>query len=445
MAGMSPLTSTARYPLVPLGSSFRVVGAEGVHLRTDDGRDVLDAAGGAIVANIGWGRPEVAEAVAAAARRHTYSIPPWSSPERDELADRLVDRWLPAGLVHATFVSGGSESVDAAIRLAVHHHRNAGDPRRTKVLGRSNSYHGVTLSALSVGGHASRRGPYEAVLGQEAKLPSISDHRFDPDAPPTAEEVRAVLEHEDPSTVAALIVEPITGSAAGVVSPPPGELAALRKLCDETGIFLIADEVMSGFGRSGVRFGVDHEGVRPDIMVGGKGLAGGYAPMGGVYASDEVVAPLAEAGEPLFFYTFSGHPPSCAAADAVLRIMEDEELVDRSAQLGDVLESLLTDALGEHANVAQIRVRGLWAGVEVAADPDGTPFPEAARVVDRIVAAGLERGVFYYPAGRGGAVRDTVMIGPAFTITELDLERLSSVLVDSIDAAVADAQAGAPA
>lgn len=436
---MSVITTTTPYPLVPLGSSFRVVGADGVHLRTADGREVLDAAGGAIVANIGWGRPEIAEVIATATRRHTYSIPPWNSPERDELAERLVERWLPAGLSHATFVSGGSESVDAAIRLAIHHHRNAGRPDRTKVLGRSNSYHGVTLSALSTGGHAARRGPYEAVLGQDQKLPSISDRRFDPDAPPTAEEVRTVLEQEDPSTVAAIIVEPITGSAAGVVSPPPGELAALRKLCDEVGILLIADEVMTGFGRSGVRFGVDHEGVRPDIMVGGKGLAGGYAPMGGVYATDEVVAPLAEAGEPLFFYTFSGHPPSCAAADAVLQIMEDEQLVERSARLGPVLEAMLRDALDDHPHVAQIRLRGLWAGVEVAADRvSATPFPDDAKVIDKIVSAGLERGVFYYPAGRGGAVRDTVMIGPAFTIDEGELQQLTDVLVASIDAAVAD-------
>ncbi|MEO1062924.1 MAG: aminotransferase class III-fold pyridoxal phosphate-dependent enzyme, partial [Actinomycetota bacterium] len=233
-------------------------------------------------------------------------------------------------------------------------------------------------------------------------------------------------------------VEPITGSAAGVVSPPPGELAALRKLCDEVGILLIADEVMTGFGRSGTRFGVDHEAVRPDILVGGKGLAGGYAPMGGVYATDEVVAPLVEAGEPLFFYTFSGHPPACAAADVVLQIMEDEQLVERSARLGPALETMLQNALGEHPNVAQIRVRGLWAGVEVARDRERrTPFADDAKVIDRIVAAGLERGVFYYPAGRGGAVRDTVMIGPAFTITEVELEQLSEVLVSSIDAAVA--------
>ena len=433
-------TSTAPYPLVPLGSPVQVVGAEGVHLRTADGRDILDAAGGAIVANIGWGRPEVAEVVATAVRRHTYSIPPWSSPERDGLAARLVERWLPAGLDHMAFVSGGSESVDAAIRLAIHHHRNAGRPDRTKVLGRANSYHGVTLSALSVGGHTARRGPYEAVLGQENKLPSIADHRFDPDAPPTAEEVRMVLEQEDPSTVAAIIIEPITGSAAGVVSPPPGELAALRKLCDEVGALLIADEVMTGFGRSGTRFAVDHESVRPDILVSGKGLAGGYAPMGGVYATDEVVAPLVEAGEPLFFYTFGAHPPSCAAADAVLQIMEDEQLVERSARLGTVLESMLRETLGDHPHVAQIRVRGLWAGVEVAQDPStAASFPDEARMIDRIVAAGLERGVFYYPAGRGGAVRDTVMIGPAFTITEVELEQLTEVLASSIDAAVARA------
>ncbi|MEM9037419.1 MAG: aminotransferase class III-fold pyridoxal phosphate-dependent enzyme [Actinomycetota bacterium] len=431
--------STVRYPLVPLGASpVKVVGADGVHLRLDDGRDVIDAAGGAIVANIGWGRREVADAIAAAVQTHTYSIPPWTSPERERLADRLVERWLPAGLEHVALVSGGSESIDAAIRLAIHHHRAAGRPQRTKVLGRSDSYHGVTLSALSVGGHASRRAPYEAVLEPHRKLPSIAARRFDPDAPPTVDEMRSVLAAEHPDTVAAIIVEPYTGSAGGVVIPPPGELAALRKLCDEHDILLIADEVMTGFGRTGRRFGVDHEGVRPDIMTGGKGLAGGYAPMGGVYATDEVVAPLVEAGEPLFFYTFGAHPPSCAAADVVLRIMEDEGLVDRSEELGVTLEKLLDDALGDHAHVAQIRVKGLWAGVELAADPGrGEQFGESTKMIDRVVAAGLERGVFYYPAGRGGLVRDTVMIGPAFTIDESQLAQVAEVLVDAIDAAVA--------
>lgn len=433
--------STLRYPLVPLGAPpVRVVGARGVHLHLDDGREVLDAAGGAIVANVGWGRAEVGEAMAAAAQTHTYSIPPWTSPERERLADRLVDRWLPTGLEHVALVSGGSESVDAAIRLAIHHHRAAGRPERTKVLGRADSYHGVTLSALSVGGHASRRAPYEAVLEPHRKLPSIAARRFDPEAPSTAAEVGAVLAAESADTVAAVIVEPYTGSAGGVVLPPPGELAALRKLCDEHDILLIADEVMTGFGRTGRRFGVDHEGVVPDIMTGGKGLAGGYAPMGGVYATDAVVAPLVEAGEPLFFYTFGAHPPSCAAAEVVLRLVEDEGLVDRSAELGLVLERLLDEALGAHPHVAQIRTKGLWAGVELAAEPGaGQPFADEAKMIDRVVAAGLERGVFYYPAGRGGVIRDTVMIGPAFTITETQLAQVAETLVEAIDAAVAGA------
>jgi adenosylmethionine-8-amino-7-oxononanoate aminotransferase len=192
---------------------------------------------------------------------------------------------------------------------------------------------------------------------------------------------------------------------------------------------------MCGFGRTGEKFALNHWGVTPDIMVGGKGLAGGYAPIGGVYATDEVLAPIAERGEDLMFYTFSAHPASCAIADKVLEIMEREDLVARAKSMGQLLSKRLA-RLANHPNVAEVRGLGLMQAVEIVRDPETLErFPVDAHITRRIVAAGLSKGVFLYPAG-SGAAQDIIMLGPPFIITEDDIVLLDHVLEESIDEAV---------
>jgi len=420
---------------------FAVERAEGAYLITPEGRRILDAAGGAIVVNIGHGRREVAEVAAQALEHLTYVVPTFATEAKAGLVERLTERWLPEGLTRASFTSGGSESVEAALRLARLHHVCAGRPERWKIIGREFSYHGVTLAALAVGGHASRRKGYEPLLLDFPKAPShyclecSLGHTSEDCREQAADKLEEVIVREGPDTVAAFIAEPVVGGAAGAVVPPDGYWPRVAEICRKYGVLLIADEVMCGFGRTGEKFAVNHWNITPDIMVGGKGLAGGYAPIGGVYATDEVMAPIAERGEDLMFYTFTAHPASCAVADKVLEIMEREDLVARARSTGELLSKRLA-RLAQHPNVAEVRGLGLMQAVEIVRDRDTLErFPAGARITRRIVAAGLSKGVFLYPAG-SGAAQDIIMLGPPFIITEDDIDLLVHVLEESIDEAV---------
>lgn len=414
----------AKYPFVPGTPPLTVVGGEGSYLFTDDGRRVLDGGGGAIVANIGHGRPEPAEAAAAALRGSAYAVPIWATEARLALIERLTERWLPAPLQRCLLVSGGSESVEAALRIARQHHAARGDLDRWKILGRSISYHGATLGTLGVANHDRRRTGLEPLLLDLPKA-DFSD----------AERVRKLVEAEDPDSIAAIIMEPVSGASGGALVPPDDYLPGLRQICEDYGILLICDEVMTGFGRTGARFGVDHVSVVPDILVSGKGLGGGYVPVGGVFATEDVVAPIAEAGATVMYYTFSGSDVVCAVADRVLQILEDEELVARAAIMGRQLNARLHDALDDHPNVIDIRGRGLLQGVELVADRE-TGATCGGQLAPQVVAEALARDCWIYPAG-SGEVADALLMGPPFTVSESELDRLVGTCVAAIDAAVA--------
>ena len=430
------------YAFVPGGTTLPVARAEGAWLYLPDGRRVLDAAGGAIVANIGHGRAEVARAVARALEQASYLVPPFATGARLALVERLKRAWLPAGLTRVLFTSGGSESMDAALRLARQHHAAAGRHERWKMIGRDLSYHGATLATLAVGGHGKRRAGLEPLLLDWPKAPAhhclrcpLGLARPGCDVA-CVDAIEALILREGPETVAAVVAEPVVGSTGGALVPPDEYWPRLAEICRRHGVLLIADEVMAGFGRTGRAFAVDHWGVVPDILVGGKGLAGGYAPMGGVYTSEEVVAPLAARGEEFMFYTYGAHPASCAAADAVLAIVEREGLVARAAEQGKRLKDRLEAALGAHPNVAEVRGRGLLLGVELVRDRATLePFPIEAKLAGRVVAAGLGRGVFFYPGG-AGAARDVVCLGPPFTIGDAEIDLIADVLPAAIDDAV---------
>ena len=218
--------------------------------------------------------------------------------------------------------------------------------------------------------------------------------------------------------------------------PGPRYWPMVQDICQRHGILIITDEVMVGFGRTGKNFAAEHFDLKADIMISGKGLAGGYAPICGVFASDAVMSPLADAGMAPMFYTYSGHPGACAAADKVLEIMEREELVTRSAQKGEELRERLNSALGQHPNVAEIRGQGLFFGIEVVANRETLEmFPAESRMTQRIVGAGVEEGVFFYTGGTG-AVRDILCIGPAFTVTDGELDQMVKALKTAIDVSV---------
>ncbi len=414
----------ARFPFIPTAEPPPVVtGAEGVWLHFDDGRRILDAGGGAVVTNIGHGRPEIAEVAARALGHLDYVIPPWATESRVALIEEVTAHWLPDGFERCVFVSGGSESVDVAVRLARQHHLAAGRPERHKVVGRDVSYHGATLGGLAVGGHDRRRSGLEALL---PSMPKTS--HSDP------EELEKVIEIEGADSIAAFIGEPVIGAAAGAYVPPDDYWPTIVEICHRHGILVIADEVMTGFGRLGTPMGVDALSIDADIIAGGKGLGGGYVPIGGVYATDAVVEPIAAAGLNVMYYTFSGHDLSCVVASKVLEIMRAEQLVERAARQGELLHRRLRETLGDHPNVDDVRGLGMLQGVGLVADSsEHRPFPRSAQFTERVVAAMLERGVWAYPAG-SGVFDDALLFGPPLTATDEDIETIVSVAGEALDA-----------
>lgn len=388
-----------------------IVGAQGSILVTDDGREIIDGASGAVVTNVGHGRPEVADAVAKAMTTVDYVIPPWTTPNRAALADRLVQTWLPDGFGHIFLAAGGSEANDSAIRLARLHHLASGRPERWKVIGRDPSYHGSTLATLSAGMHRTRRNGFGPLLDEWPKAPWND-----------ADAVAAAIEAAGPDTVAAFIAEPVIGASGGALVADLDYWSRVAEICKHYGVLTIADEVMSGFGRTGLRWGFEHDPWRPDIIVSGKGLAGGYVPLSLVTAHDDVVDPVTAAGQTLMFFTYSGHDACCAAALAVLDIMEREQLVDRSARVGALLAGRLNDRLGQHRLVTEVRGRGLFLGV-------GLQGVSSADVV----AAALAHDLWVYPAGSGSKEGDAVIVAPPLTTPEPLVDEIVDRLASALD------------
>jgi len=422
---MSEPVDPSRYHFVPGGSGPTIVGGEGSYLLTDDGRRILDGAGGAIVANIGHGRSEVADAVHDSMRTNAYVVPLWPTPNRLKLIDTLCSRWLPDGFDHVFFTSGGSESADSSIRLARAYHLAKGRPDRWKIIGRHPSYHGITVGAIAAASHTGRRAGYEPLLLDFPKVPWDD-----------AEAVLKVIEQEDPATIAGFLFEPITGAAGGCLSASDEYWRTVNEICKAHDILLIADEVMTGFGRTGRTWGHQHFPVEPDVIYGGKGLGGGYVPMGMVATTGRVARALADSGSPFMFFTFTGGDAMCAGAVKVLEILEAEDLVARSATMGEVLRRRLTEELGDHPNVLDIRGRGLFFGIELVADREtGEPFAADVKFAARVVAECLARDVWVYPAG-SGPVRDAVMLGCPFTISDAEIDQLVTTLKAGIEAAL---------
>ncbi len=403
-------TDPARYSFVPGPMPYpTIVGGEGCWLHTADGGRILDGAGGAIVGNVGWGRPEVADAIARAAQGNAYSVPLWPTPARLELRDRLIDRWLPSGYGGVFFTSGGSESTDSSIRLARAYQNAQGRPDRWKVIGRHPSYHGMTLATIAVASHSGRQAGFEPLLLPFPKVPWD-----DPQA------VLDVIAREDPATIAGFIAEPITGASGACLTASDEYWRTVTDVCKRHDILLIADEVMTGYGRIGTKFGHEQFPLEPDVIVGGKGLGGGYVPLGAVAARDHVVEALRGTG--FMFFTFTGNDIACAASNAVLDLLERERLVERVAAIGPSVGEALRAAVGDHPAVADVRGRGLFWGIELTCPP--TP----------VVAAALEQGVWIYPAG-SGPVPYAVMVAPPFVVSDDEVAIIATTLRRALDAA----------
>jgi adenosylmethionine-8-amino-7-oxononanoate aminotransferase len=425
------------------------VRAEGSTIWDADGRAYLDAAGGAIVVGIGHGRQEVAEAMGTQAGRLAFAHGTTFTSEPLEAYATEIGPHLPMAEPAIYPVSGGSEAMETALKMTRAYHLARGQADRWVVIARWGSYHGNTLGALDLSGRRPLRRPYEGWLGRFRHVSAAYPYRAaDPDAralgtaAEAAAELEAVLERAEPDSVAAFVAEPIVGATLGAVEPPPGYWPAIAEVCRRYGVLLVADEVMTGFGRTGRWFAMEHFGVQPDILVAAKGATSGYAPFGFAAASGEVFEAIRAGGAFTHGFTFSHSPVGATVARAVLRILEEERLVEASAAKGSHLLGLLQARLGDHPKVGEIRGRGLFAGLELVVDrTTRTPFPRSVRLVERVLAAARERGLLLYP-GTGmadGTAGDVVLLGPPFVITREELETVVDRLAASLEAALAAA------
>ena len=424
----------------------RAVAASGLIVRTADGREVIDASGGAAVSCLGHGHPAVVEAIQRQAATLGYVHSGFfTSAPAEALADRLVGH-SPGGLSRALFVSGGSEAMEAALKLARQYFLEAGEPRRSRFIARRQSYHGNTLGALALSGNAARRAPYEPMLGDAFShvSPAFAYRYRRADEDDTAYVARLrqeLIDHFEalgPATVAGFVAETVVGATAGAVAAPRGYFRAMREVCDRYGALLILDEVMCGMGRTGTLHAWEAEGVAPDLQIVAKGLGGGYQPIGALLAGGRIVETIARgSGALMHGHTYMAHPIACAAALAVQRTIADERLLDAVVARGRQLAAQLQQRLGDHPHVGDIRGRGLLMAVELIADrATGEPFAPRERIADRLKAAAFERGLACYP-GSGtidGERGDHVLIAPPFIATEADIAAIVERLAASVDA-----------
>ena len=394
------------------------------------GKRYLDAAGGALVVGVGHGDRAVVRAMKAQADTLAYVHGTQFTTEAMEGYAAELAPLLPMEDARVYPVSGGSEAVETAFKLARAYHLARGEESRHKIVARWGSYHGNTRGALDASGREPLRRPYAPWLGQAVHVPPVYEYRCPLPTHPDrcgerhAEILEETIRIEGPETVAAFIAEPVAGATLGAEVPPDDYWPAVQEVCRTHGVLLIADEVMTGFGRTGQWFGCDHWGAHPDILVAGKGCASGYWPLGLVACSGTVFDAVATGGF-VHGFTYSHHVVGAAVGRAVLGRLRDGSMVEASRDKGERLLKQLSESLASHPNVGDVRGLGLMIGVELVRDrATKQPFARPARVVERVLAAAKEEGLLLYSSTgcADGTNGDLVMLGPPFVITDVELD-----------------------
>jgi len=434
-----------------LAASYPIaVAAEGCWITDSAGRRYLDGSGGAAVSCLGHAHPDVLAAMHAQIDRIAYAHTSFFSTDvAEQLADTLIDS-APDGISNVYLVSGGSEAMEAALKLARQYFVEKGEPQRTRFIARRNSYHGNTLGALAVGGNQWRRRQFAPLLidvDHVAPTYAYRDQRDD-ESPEQygerlARELEDAIERIGGSNVIAFVAETVGGATSGALTAPPGYFKRVRQICDRHGVLLILDEVMCGMGRTGTLHACEAEGIAPDLMAIAKGLGGGYQPIGAVLVGARVIDAIA-AGSGFFQHghTYIGHPVACAAALAVQHVLARDDLVARCATQGALLGVRLAEAFREHPHVGDVRGRGLFQAIELVEDrASKRSFDPAVRLHARIKRAALDCGLLCYPMGGtvDGVIGDHVLLAPPFIVTDEELDVLIERSVKAINIAVSSA------
>jgi adenosylmethionine-8-amino-7-oxononanoate aminotransferase len=427
------------------------VRAEGANIWDSNGRRYLDAAGGAIVVGIGHGDQEVVSRMAAQASQLAYVHGSKFTTDAVETYAAALAPILPLDDPRVYLVSGGSEAIETAFKLARSVQLARGETSRIKIVARRSSYHGNSLAALDASSRPSLRRPYEPWLGRTLHASTPYEYRCELDAHPSgcgrthATLLEELILREGPETIACFVAEPIGGATLAAAVPPADYWPSVADVCRRHGILIIADEVMTGFGRTGTWFACDHWGLRPDILVAGKGASSGYWPLGLVACSK----PLFDVVEPAGFvngFTFSHSAVGAAVGLAILERLQERKLVQASATRGAQLRKRLREAIGDHPSVGDIRGRGLLVGIELVRDQaTKLPFSRRLTVAERVSDAAQEEGLLVY-TGIGmadGADGDAILLGPPLTVSEDEVVEIAERVRRAVEQVLApEARAG---
>jgi adenosylmethionine-8-amino-7-oxononanoate aminotransferase len=429
------------------------VAAFGMYVRDSNGNTYLDASGGAAVSSLGHGHPDVLAAKGAQMKAAAYAHSGFFTTDAaEELAQRLATD-APGDLNNVYLVSGGSEAVESALKMARQYFVEHGEHGRRVFIARRQSYHGNTLGALALGGNEARRRQFEPLLMDVARVSPCHEYRHraagqdvdDYTAGLVAELEGAILE-AGPQNVIGFCAEPVVGATLGAVPPTPGYFKGVRALCDKYGILFIADEVMCGMGRTGTLYAIEQDGVVPDLVALGKGLAAGYQPIGAVLARDHVVERIRK-GSGVFQHghTYNAHPVAAAAALAVQKVIRRDCLLGAATVRGASLRRMLRDAFGMHPYVGDIRGRGLMAGIELVQDRETKrPFDPDLKLFAAVKDKAMDCGLMVYPMGgtADGRRGDHILLAPPFIATEGDLGQIVMRLSDAMERALAAIRPG---
>ncbi|HCT9233397.1 aspartate aminotransferase family protein [Alcaligenes sp. Marseille-Q7550] len=420
------------------------VKGDGIAIVDRDGKRYIDASGGAAVSCLGHSHPAVIQAIKRQLDEIAYAHTSFfTSQAAEDLADFLAER-APGDLNHVYFLSGGSEAVEASLKLARQYFVETGQPERRIFIARRQSYHGNTLGALAIGGNEWRRQPFLPLLAQAHHVSPCypyRDQRADESAEQyadrLAQELDETIRELGPQNVAAFVAETVVGATAGALAPVGDYLRKIRAVCDRHGVLLILDEVMSGMGRTGHLFACEEDGVTPDILAIAKGLGAGYQPIGAMIASDRIYQAVLDGSG--FFqhgHTYMGHATACAGALAVQRAIEQDDLLANVRARGEQLRAELHAALDSHPNVGDIRGRGLFVGIELVQDKAGKQVLDPAlKTHAKLKKQAFENGLMIYPMGGtiDGVHGDHILLAPPFICTPEDISRIVQLLTQTIE------------
>lgn len=421
---------------------------QGIYIRDESGKDYIDASGGAAVSCLGHGHPDVLAAMHTQIDRLAYAHTSFfTTRAAEELAGNLIAH-APKGMVHAYFTSSGSESIEAALKIARQYFVERGEPQRRYFISRKQSYHGITAGALSVGGRDAQRQAFAPLLIETHHVSPVFEYREKMQGETAeaygerlAQELEAKIAELGGSNVIAFVAETVSGATLGAAPAVPGYFKRVREICDRHGILLILDEVMCGMGRTGTLYACEQEGIAPDIVAIAKGLGAGYVPIGAILVQERVYRALAE-GSGAFKHsqTYTGHPLACATALAVQRVIHRDDLLANVRKQGAHLSRRLQERFGNHPFVGDVRGRGLFQAVELVVDRSTKePFDPARKLHARIKQEAMARGLMVYPMGGtiDGARGDHVLLAPPFIVQHADVDAIVERLGDAIDAAIA--------